>query len=489
MAIEILSSLKTSSDIKGKGSLNVDGSIKSGGNITDGYDKNVKVNADNIATNADDIADLRLNKVNKKTTVNGNALEQNIVINSEQIPLVASDANNTVKKKFDSIDTSISDLNNENARQDATIASLALGNVPLGGILPYAGDTSLIGKEYFPCDGRNLKKSEYKDLYEIIGDVYKNNTTASDEFGIPNLNGTGRYLRAPGTSNSLGATQEDALPNILATIGQDDQQRAASAGAFSPIINWYGQSIPDYAEGSWHTTGGSLFSANSFNAAYGRDDAIKIPSSKSQFDTAVRTGSTTEVRPKSLTVNWIIRVRQSVAEDDPVAARYINETRYMIPATTSTRNLTIYEEIPDFIYEQWPAGGTYKLDRYTETRKNRSITISRQFKKGLSYYINIEHLYTWAANHVTFSTKLISINGKSINKHLSSIGYDCEIYDNCIGAFGKYNTPYKYVPDSDYSSLTIVFYTDHIFTNMSYGGGSITPLLGYKINVQSGTII
>lgn len=467
MAIEILSSLKTSSDIKGKGSLNVDGSIKSGGDITDGYDKNVKVNADNIASNDTDIANLDLNKVNKKTTVNGNALEQNIVINSEQIPLVASDANNTVKKKFDSIDTSISDLNNENARQDATIASLALGNVPLGGILPYAGDISLIGKEYFPCDGRNLSKTEYKDLYEIIGDVYSTSSTPSGYFSLPKLNGTGRFLRSTGSTNGIGTIQTDGLPNIKGSVDAtlDRWAQSSSDSALYPTEEFHNNGIGD----SDSDNPILCFDASRYNSIY--------------------SDSVNEVRPKSLTVNWIIRVRQSVAEDDPVAARYINETRYLIPATTSTRNLTIYEEIPDFIYEQWPAGGEYKLDRYTDTKVNRTITISRQFKKGLSYYISIEHLYTWAINHVAFSTKLISINGKSINKHLSSIGYDCEVINDGIGAFGKYNTPYKYVPDSDYSSLTIVFYTDHIFTNLSYGGGDIKPLLGYKINVQSGTII
>jgi microcystin-dependent protein len=61
--------------------------------------------------------------------------------------------------------------------------------IPIGGILPYAGATPPYGFLY--CDGSEVEKSKYPDLYDVIGTLY-NGTAALNgvnTFRIPDLRG------------------------------------------------------------------------------------------------------------------------------------------------------------------------------------------------------------------------------------------------------------------------------------------------------------
>jgi microcystin-dependent protein len=61
--------------------------------------------------------------------------------------------------------------------------------IPLGGIIPYAGQSAPYG--YLLCDGSEVEKTKYPELYDIIGTTY-NGTTALlgvNTFRLPDLRG------------------------------------------------------------------------------------------------------------------------------------------------------------------------------------------------------------------------------------------------------------------------------------------------------------
>ena len=58
--------------------------------------------------------------------------------------------------------------------------------IPVGTIMPYVNNIAPTG--WFPCDGRELSRSEYQELYDIIKDTYGNGN-GTTTFNIPDMRG------------------------------------------------------------------------------------------------------------------------------------------------------------------------------------------------------------------------------------------------------------------------------------------------------------
>jgi microcystin-dependent protein len=65
----------------------------------------------------------------------------------------------------------------------------SLGTIPIGGIMPYAGDTAPNG--YLFCDGSEQSRSFYSDLFSVVGFKYKAEglLTGFQTFALPDLRG------------------------------------------------------------------------------------------------------------------------------------------------------------------------------------------------------------------------------------------------------------------------------------------------------------
>ncbi len=59
--------------------------------------------------------------------------------------------------------------------------------IPVGGILPFAGETIPAG--YLLCDGREVEISKYRTLFNIIGNTYGSPTIGFETFKLPDLRG------------------------------------------------------------------------------------------------------------------------------------------------------------------------------------------------------------------------------------------------------------------------------------------------------------
>jgi microcystin-dependent protein len=69
-------------------------------------------------------------------------------------------------------------------RRDVFVADLA---VPIGAILPFAGATAPVG--YLLCDGSEVERTKYPDLYDIIGNTYGVTSIGVGTFKLPDLRG------------------------------------------------------------------------------------------------------------------------------------------------------------------------------------------------------------------------------------------------------------------------------------------------------------
>ncbi|EJP75480.1 tail fiber protein [Campylobacter sp. FOBRC14] len=85
----------------------------------------------------------------------------------------------------------------------------ASDGTPIGAYLAWSSE-SKIPAGYLLCDGREISKSEYKELYEIIGDTYGTPSDTS-KFKLPKFN-DGRFMRGTGgNAAALGALQGDEI--------------------------------------------------------------------------------------------------------------------------------------------------------------------------------------------------------------------------------------------------------------------------------------
>ena len=106
--------------------------------------------------------------------------------------------------------------------------------LPIGAYLSYPSQKT-IPAGFLLADGRSLKKSEYAELFTVIGYTYGGST---DNFNLPNF-ADGKFMRGiGGNAAALGQVQQDAIRNIQGAVSTDRAQISSSSGAFKgPLIS------------------------------------------------------------------------------------------------------------------------------------------------------------------------------------------------------------------------------------------------------------
>jgi microcystin-dependent protein len=93
--------------------------------------------------------------------------------------------------------------------KSSQVANFETMSVPPGTIIAFAGNR--IPEGYLLCDGSEVKRSRYPQLFEAIGTIYGGN--ASTRFKLPDLRGM--FIRGVGGNAApLGKQQSDAIRNI-----------------------------------------------------------------------------------------------------------------------------------------------------------------------------------------------------------------------------------------------------------------------------------
>jgi len=136
-----------------------------------------------------------------------------------------------------------------------------LGDYKISAV-PYDHDT------WYICNGRELARDEYKDLFDLIGTSFgKGNGKTT--FNLPDF----RNRTIWGADNNLNNIIDSGLPNINGEINLCQNQIDGSNGAFSLID---GKGHIHYAD-KFQGVSKILFNAKSANPIYGRSDIVQPP--------------------------------------------------------------------------------------------------------------------------------------------------------------------------------------------------------------------
>ena len=118
--------------------------------------------------------------------------------------------------------------------------------LPIGAYLSYPTQ-KVIPAGFLIADGRSLKKSEYAELFNVLGYIYGG---SGENFNLPNF-ADGKFMRGiGGNAAALGTAQQDAIRNITGSLPPYDAGTLPAnieRGAFKTIAG--GGAIPTGAQG------------------------------------------------------------------------------------------------------------------------------------------------------------------------------------------------------------------------------------------------
>lgn len=189
-----------------------------------------------------------------------------------------TDANKLIKEKLDKTETAADSTKLGGLAADKyALKSEASDGLKIGSYLLWSSDrTTPAG--FFPADGRRLQKSEYIELFDVIGYTYGG---SGENFNLPKFN-DGKFIRATGgNAASLGIAQDDAIRNIqgwLAVMSNDVRQ-ADGAFRMSEVMG------------------------------YGFNDGTSDPVYKVSFDASNVVPVAPENRPYNMSVIILIKVK------------------------------------------------------------------------------------------------------------------------------------------------------------------------------------
>ena len=156
-------------------------------------------------------------------------------------------------------------------------------SVPIGTILSYASATPPVG--FLVCDGSEVSKTTYADLYTIIGDTYGTSTDAS-KFKLPDL----RDKFVQGANGNLGTSKKAGLPDLTGELGYIKSIRDGSywqgininTGVFKSSIQTVNTSpaatTAQETESNFTPPSTIVFKASDSNSIYGNSNTVQPPS-------------------------------------------------------------------------------------------------------------------------------------------------------------------------------------------------------------------
>lgn len=149
--------------------------------------------------------------------------------------------------------------------------------MPVGTVLHYAGSTAPNG--WLVCDGSEVSKEEYAQLYADIGTAY-GTATSSDNFVLPNL--IDRFAQG---SKTVGTQKEAGLPNITGSMSTTPVSSSIQDSTGAICCDGYVEGIKDVGFGSGALWKGTSFgigflsiNASRSNSIYGNSDTVQPPS-------------------------------------------------------------------------------------------------------------------------------------------------------------------------------------------------------------------
>jgi microcystin-dependent protein len=139
-------------------------------------------------------------------------------------------------------------------------------SMPIGCIIPFSSNTIPAG--FLLCDGSEVSKADYADLFAIIGNIYGAAIDTS-KFKLPDL----RDKFVQGANGNLGASKDAGLPNITGTFYHDTNAKTGLSGAFT----YKDTGRQNLANDTSTNSGLVTFDASKSNSIYGNSNTVQPP--------------------------------------------------------------------------------------------------------------------------------------------------------------------------------------------------------------------
>lgn len=156
------------------------------------------------------------------------------------------------------------------------------GGITTGCVIPFAG--KIIPDDFLLCDGREVSRAIYKDLYECIGNAYGSGN-GMDTFNLPNLQQ--RFIMGTTSEMTLNKIVDAGLPNIYGQFfvnASHDWNTNLTWPSKSPTGPFFMQDSPtscqnwDYNRSQWVNGIGYIgFDASRANSIYGKSTTVQPP--------------------------------------------------------------------------------------------------------------------------------------------------------------------------------------------------------------------
>lgn len=143
-------------------------------------------------------------------------------------------------------------------------------SVPIGTIISYASATLPTG--FLLCDGSEISKTDYADLYTVIGNRF-GTATDTTKFKLPDL----RDKFVQGANGNLGTSKDAGLPNITGSFTSYDYVYGDAKESFTRAISNKnsGSNIVNPTDAPYVMYN---FDASNSNSIYGNSDTVQPPS-------------------------------------------------------------------------------------------------------------------------------------------------------------------------------------------------------------------
>ena len=220
----------------------------------------------------------------------------------------------------------------------------SLYSVPIGTILSYSATTSPVG--FLVCDGSEVSKTTYADLFAIIGDTYGTATDTS-KFKLPDL----RDKFVQGANSNLGTSKDAGLPNVTGQVGYlkaiDDgnynESISLREGCFKNSKNMTttppAQSVRNSTQDTTNRTGTIVFDASKSNAIYGNSDTVQPPSVCLTFI----------IKALKVSDKYAEEVGALIDDSTTTATNKVYSVNKIMELLTNWQDVTLNEEVNDTV--------------------------------------------------------------------------------------------------------------------------------------------
>ena len=330
-----------------------------------------------------------------------------------------TDANKLIKEKLGKSETAVDSTKLGGLAADKyALKSEASDGLKIGSYLLWSSDrTTPAG--FLPADGRRLQKSEYIELFDVIGYIYGG---SGEHFNLPKFN-DGKFIRSTGgNAASLGISQDDAIRNIT---------------------GWFNTNVDNPGASGVFKVGG--------DDGRTQHNGVGDPVKRIHFDASGAVPTANENRPYNMSVIVLIKVKNVFESTNVDKSPYATETKAGIAKLKNS----ITGNLSDTAISE-NAAKQY-IDKNASIGIGQTLQNLKSERRNGEIYTNTtgRPIFIFVSQQQSSSSQVceLEINGEKVIRNITYSNADGCIITAPIPAGATYKVIYKNYPPLEWWEL------------------------------------